>query len=114
MDPDWRIVRDVEPRSRRITLESEEESLSAPGCNDATRNLFGDRNPHGDGDGEGLHPVLEADVAHVIAHEEADNEGGHKDDNEIEEDSNDNEGDGLHVEDSELPAGAENVIDDYY
>lgn len=79
LNPEWRIVRDVEPRSRRVTSESEDESLSAPGRVDATRNIPAATEVAAGGSERTTEPILGVDVAHVLAHEESNDEAGHDD-----------------------------------
>ena len=107
------IVRDVEPRSRRVTGESEEGSLSAPGRNDATINVSGATHPLGEGSEQVQEPVLEADVAHVIAHVEEDDEGGHDIYDDIQEESVDDEEEDQLNDGDEPSAGPENELDEY-
>ena len=96
-----------------MTAETEEQSLSAPGRNDATIYASGNRGSRGPDRDEGFQPVLEADVAHVVAHEERDDEGGHADDDEVNEDFEDDEEEDFDVHMNDSHAIAEGVIDDY-
>ena len=79
VDPEWKVVRYKDPRSRRVVDSLSERSLSAPGRQFATLDLnrAGMREVHrGQARPE---PVLEADVQHVNAHVEHDDEAAHND-----------------------------------
>ena len=76
-NPDWKVVCDVEPRPKRITTESKEESLSAPGRADATEHLGNYNVASQPLDEPQPKAVLEADVAHVVAHEESNDEAAY-------------------------------------
>ena len=71
VDRGWKIVRHVEPRSRRVTGEDDGGLLSAPGRSDAVHNVNGRR----EDSPERAQPpqrVLAADVDQVVAHFETD------------------------------------------
>ena len=89
INPGWKVVRYKEPRSRRVTDALSKSSLSAPGRVGAeTQNQ-----PKGDHPGVNekvaAEPVLGADVVHVMAHEEEDEEA-----TDVEDDVGDNISDG--------------------
>ena len=79
IDPDWRIVRDVEPRSRRFMEETDAESLSAPGPVNATMNAGVHRGEAPSLSAEDTEPILPVDVEHVLAHEESDDDAPYAD-----------------------------------
>ena len=78
-DCEWKVVRYKDPRSRQMTDALSEGSLYAPGRANATRSirssLHHDRHPNE----MPLEHVLHADVQHVMAHEEDDDEVAHYD-----------------------------------
>lgn len=74
---EWKVVRYKDPRSRRVTDALSEGSLSAPGRANATRSICNFPR-HDDYLNELLpEPILHADVQHVMAHEEDDDEAAH-------------------------------------
>lgn len=76
-DLEWKVVRYKDPRSRRVTDSLSEGSLSAPGRANATRSI---RSYPGHDDYPNempAEPILHADVQHVMAHEEDDDEAAH-------------------------------------
>lgn len=76
-DLEWKVVRYKDPRSRRVIDALSEGSLSAPGRPNATR-LVGRFTRHDDYPNEmPPEPILHADVQHVMAHEEDDDEAAH-------------------------------------
>ena len=79
-----------------------DESLSAPGRNDATSNVAANLRRNGNDLVDTVEPVLYADVAHVLAHEEEDDEGGHDDIDESNEDTDEEEAENTVVDDSQL------------
>ena len=111
LNPRWKVVRDVEPRSQRINLESLEETLSALGRRDATMNI----NLGLPGLEEGVvleaEPVLEVDVAHVVAHEERDDKNAHLDVDEEHGQDVDDHNDTLTEPESELPGRGPGIWD---
>ena len=74
-DPEWKIVRQIEPRSRRVTSEQGGETLSAAGRVDAVllSNVRGDNVVEGPG-GEIPQPIPAAMVDQVMAEEALDEE----------------------------------------
>ncbi|KAG0504774.1 hypothetical protein M758_2G127700 [Ceratodon purpureus] len=78
-NPEWRIVCHVEPRSRRNTTDSDDEILRAPGREDAAINIAVDNNDQEEELRRASEAVLDVDVAHVLAHEESDDEIAHED-----------------------------------
>lgn len=111
LDSDWRIVRDVEPRSCRVTANTEEEPLSAPGRADATTNLSNPTDVHPVENDPMREPVLEADVAHVLAHEESNDEGGHEEDDDEDGGTEEEDNSESCGNDTELQHGLEDFAD---
>ncbi|KAG0573543.1 hypothetical protein KC19_VG186900 [Ceratodon purpureus] len=70
----WTAVTAVEPRSRRITSESGEETLTAPRRADAIENVRNTYSYPERSDEHFAEPVLKVDVAHILAHREVDEE----------------------------------------
>lgn len=77
-DPEWKIVRYKDPRSRRVIGEVPESSLSAPGRPDATVHAtrFDRTEEEFRTEPVAVHHV---DVDHVMAHEEPDDDLGYAD-----------------------------------
>ena len=69
-DNEWKVVRYKDPRSRRVIDALSEGSASAPGRLNATRNLQRARRDDILPPDLQPEPVLQADVEHVMAHEE--------------------------------------------
>ena len=88
LDPEWKVVRYKDPRSRRVEGGLAEATLSAPGREEATdvRRQARDADPGSEVRGD---PILEADVVHVMAHEEDDDEAAYDDDDHFDSDSDD-------------------------
>ena len=76
-DPDWKIVVDVEPRARRVTKDSSDERLTAPGRSDATVNLCRGSSSNERGGDFVSEAVRDVDIAHVLANEERDDKAAH-------------------------------------
>ena len=74
INPEWKIVRYKEPRSRRVTGDIAESSLSARGRDNATFQNQPEEEREVPVDEVPAALVLAADVVHVMAHEEDDNE----------------------------------------
>ena len=116
LDPDWKVVRYKDPRSARVTGGVTEATLSAPGREDATH--IGQSSYEDDGSGDRPHePVLEADVVHVVAHEEMDEEAAYMEEDHVEPESDDDTGPvggaaSANARDAEEPVHVRDVIDD--
>lgn len=81
-------MRYKDPRSRRVIGGLTEASLSAPGRGDATHTSTSSEEDAGTRD-RPREPVLEADVVHVMAHEEVDDEAAYEDEDHVESESDD-------------------------
>lgn len=108
-DPGWKVVRYKDPSSRRVTGGLQEASLSAHGRPDATFsvNSVGGRDQSVDPVSE---PVLEVDVEHVMAHEEADDNLAYDDVDHHDDLSEYDEGDLEQINTSDTPI--HDIIDD--
>ena len=78
-NPEWKVVIQKEPRSRRVTSLEVENSLSPSGRTHATRELLRPELPNEGTVPDPPAPIREADVEHVMAHEESDEEPGYED-----------------------------------
>lgn len=107
-DPDWKIVRHIEPRARRVTAERDDEVLSAPGHPVSSHNArLPDEAVIANGPPPGV-PVLEVDVEHVMAYEEPDEETAYDDeemptDNEAEDAGGDGDNQETQADEDEAP-----------
>ena len=109
LNPELKVVRYKEPRARRIEGGIAEASLSAPGRQEATgiSHVMEDAIPEAVGIRD---PILEADVVHVMAHEEQDDEAAYEEEDHFESDSDE---DIPNVEAEVMtPAVVADVIDD--
>lgn len=114
-DPEWKVVRYKDPRSRRVTGGLPEASLSAPGRPNATFyvNAIGGRDQNIGHVSETVleaEPVLDADVEHVMAHEESDDDHAYDDVDHEDDLSEGDEGDLEQINTWDTPM--DDVIDD--
>ena len=108
-DPEWKVVIHKDPRSRRVTSLEVETTLTAPGRAVVTAEIRRPELPNEDTLPAQPAPVLEADVEHVIAHEESDDEAAYEDVDHEEDDVPEYEPD-IAMEPREQPVP--NVLDD--
>ena len=85
-DPGWKVVRYKDPRSRRVIEGLTEASLSAPGRGDATH-ISSTSEEDVETHDRPREPVVEADVVHVMAHEEVDDEAAYEEEDHVESES---------------------------
>ncbi|KAG0594129.1 hypothetical protein M758_UG050400 [Ceratodon purpureus] len=108
--PEWKVVRYKIPRSRRITGDIVESSLSAPGRVDATYSMKPPRPPDNNEAEFVPEPVLFADVVDVMADQEVDEEAAYADlDHADIQSDNDDLPDG---DDGDTAIPADDVLDD--
>lgn len=108
-DPEWKVVRYKDPRSRRVIGGIAEASLSAPGRGDATHMSTSSEQVNGSPKRH-LEPILEANVVHVMAHEEVDEEAAYEEVDHMESESDDESA--PTAEDTVPPVPVRDVIDD--
>lgn len=108
INPEWKIVRYKEPRSRRVTGDIAESSLSARGRDNATFQNQPEEEREVPVDEVPAALVLAADVVHVMAHEEDDVEQAYMEMDHRDEMSDTEDGD----EDKHVPP-AEPVVNPF-